>query len=519
MISNPNFSYNFNTFGRTAMEKAMLKDSQRDSMLDTRFGGYTIQEHLGKGGMGDVYKAVQSGLERTVALKILPALLARSQEFSERFFSEAYAISRLQHQNIVTIYDYGEENGQKFIAMQYIQGPTLSRLIHDEKRLDYPRVIAIAKQIGRGLKYAHQNEIVHRDIKSGNIMVEPGDKVYISDFGIAKVVDAPSITTTGMAMGTPEYMAPEQCEGGVVDGQSDIYGLGCILYEMVTGKPPFLAETPLAVAYKQVHEIPPLLSKKVADVPPRLELIVAKCLKKNKEERYKNADELLKDLDGAHLDLAPRPSAEDVLPPEQRITDRRGGDRRYQPEPVALSRSYLAGTLGLFALILGAVAFLYFRPGPTGGGGMGWVRPSAAEGPSYVEAPSLEWKPSQLFDGDRGTAWAYLSEGPKSESEITLTFKTPVLLSGLVLETGLPDVKPGSPLVLPAGSAAMGHPKSVFLEVEGRKPIRFNLSETSDPQYQSLGGLFADKVKLRFPASPDQPAAVREIRFVGLPYE
>src|SRR5688500_19957101 len=138
MKSNLFFSYNFNTFGRTAMDKATVKDSQRDSMLDSRFGGYTIQEHLGKGGMGDVYKALQSGLERTVALKILPALLARSQEFSERFFSEAYAISRLQHQNIVTIYDYGEENGQKFIAMQYIQGPTLSRLIHDEKRLDYP---------------------------------------------------------------------------------------------------------------------------------------------------------------------------------------------------------------------------------------------------------------------------------------------------------------------------------------------------------------------------------------------
>src|SRR6185295_858974 len=183
--------------------------------------------------------------------------------------------------------------GQKYIAMQYIQGTTLGKLIQQEKRLDYARIISIAKQICRGLKYAHQNEIVHRDIKSGNIMVEAGDKVYISDFGIAKVIDAPSITTTGMAMGTPEYMAPEQCEGGVVDGQTDLYGLGCIIYEMVTGRPPFLADTPLAVAYKQVHELPPLLSKKVPDVPPRLELIVAKCLKKNKEERYKTADELL----------------------------------------------------------------------------------------------------------------------------------------------------------------------------------------------------------------------------------
>jgi eukaryotic-like serine/threonine-protein kinase len=519
MKSIPNFSYNFNTFGRTAMDKATVKDSQRDSMLDTRFGGYTIQEHLGKGGMGDVYKAVQSGLDRTVALKILPALLARSQEFSERFFSEAYAISRLQHQNIVTIYDYGEENGQKFIAMQYIQGPTLSRLIHDEKRLEYSRVIAIAKQIGRGLKYAHQNEIVHRDIKSGNIMVEPGDKVYISDFGIAKVVDAPSITTTGMAMGTPEYMAPEQCEGGLVDGQSDIYGLGCILYEMIAGKPPFLAETPLAVAYKQVHEIPPLLSKKVADVPPRLELIVAKCLKKSKEERYRNADELLRDLDGAHLDLAPSSSPESSLPPDQRITDRRGGDRRYRPEPVALSRAYLAGTLGLFALILGAVAFLYFRPGPAGKGTLGWLRPAGAEGPSYVEAPSLEWKPSRLIDGDPGTAWAFLGNGPKDESEVALNFGGPVLLTGMVLETGLQGGVPGASRAAPGGSIPMGHPKSVVVEVEGRRPMRFTLGETADPQYQNLGGILAAKVRLRFPASADQAAAVREIRFLGLPYD
>lgn len=500
------------------MDKAIV--SQKDSLIDTRFGGYTIQEHLGKGGMGDVYKAVQAGLDRVVALKILPALLARSQEFSDRFFSEAYAISRLQHQNIVTIYDYGEENGQKFIAMQFIQGPTLSRLIHDEKRLDYGRIIAIAKQIGRGLKYAHQNEIVHRDIKSGNIMVEPGDKIYISDFGIAKVVDAPSITTTGMAMGTPEYMAPEQCEGGMVDGQSDIYGLGCILFEMVTGKPPFLADTPLAVAYKQVHEIPPLLSKKDPEVPPRLELIVAKCLKKNRAERYRNADELLKDLDGAHLDIAPQPVLDvGLLPPDQRITDRRGGDRRYQAAPLAISRSYLTGIFALFALIFGAIAFLYLRSTPSPSEGLRWLRPASAEGLAYLQAPASEWKPERLFDGDRASAWAFEGAGLKSEGaegELILSFPQIQLLSGLVLETGLESAgTPGSASQAPAP----GFPKSVILEVEGRKPLRFNLNETHAPQFLTLGWVMAAKVKLRFATSPDQPAAVREIRFLGVPYE
>ena len=156
--------------------------------------------------------------------------MLETKSFSERFFSEAYAISRLQHQNIVTIYDYGEENEQKFIAMQFVQGVTLSQIIRHEDKLNFERIINISKQIARGLKYAHERSIVHRDIKSGNIMVEPGDKIYISDFGIAQVANSTRITTTGMTMGTPEYMSPEQCEGGEVDGQSDIYGMGVILF-------------------------------------------------------------------------------------------------------------------------------------------------------------------------------------------------------------------------------------------------------------------------------------------------
>jgi serine/threonine protein kinase len=157
------------------MNKPSLQSQVANPSAEKKFGGYTMLEHLGKGGMGDVYRAIQIGLNRVVAIKILPSLLARSSEFSERFFTEAYAISRLQHQNIVTIYDYGDEDGQKFIAMQFIQGTTLSRIIKDSKSLDYERIVGITKQICRGLKYAHENDIVHRDIKSGNIMIEPGE--------------------------------------------------------------------------------------------------------------------------------------------------------------------------------------------------------------------------------------------------------------------------------------------------------------------------------------------------------
>ncbi len=504
------------------MDKAAIKTTEPDAFTQHRFGGYTIVEHIGKGGMGDVYRAVQSGLERVVALKILPSLLARSAEFSERFFTEAYAISRLQHQNIVTIYDYGDENGQKFIAMQYIQGTTLSKLIRDEKKLDYDRIIAITKQICRGLKYAHQNEIVHRDIKSGNIMVEPGDKVFISDFGIAKVIDAPSITTTGMAMGTPEYMAPEQCEGGLVDGQSDIYGLGIIIYEMVTGRPPFLADTPLAVAYKQVHETPPLLGKKAADVPPRLELIVAKCLKKSKADRYQNADELLRDLDSAHFDAAPEAvPVKTPAPSDLRITDRRGKDRRYTGEPMAVSRGYLWGILGLFAIVLGTLAFLLLRPAPAGGG-LRWVVPRSASGPAG-SAPGSESgtavaSAANLFDGKRSTAWVAPSAS-KEDAEIEFAFPGKVMITGMVIEAGFQSPE--------ASTSAYAYPKSITLEADGRKPIRLALSETDGPQYLALGGILLEKGKLRFgsggtsaaSAAAAKPVIVREVRFLGLPYE
>jgi hypothetical protein len=283
---------------------------------------------------------------------------------------------------------------------------------------------------------------------------------------------------------------------------------------MIAGKPPFLADTPLAVAYKQVHEVPPLLSKKVPDVPPRLELIVAKCLKKSKAERYRTADELLRDLDGAHLDIAP-PVPPPAASPEQRITDRRGGDRRYRPAPLAISRAYLTGIFALFALVLGAVAFLFFRPAAPGPEGLRWIRPAAVAGDSFLEAPSLEWKPERLFDGDPTTAWAFAGEGSKTDGELTLTFPRPLLLTGLALETGLGKSTGGVPDL----AAPLGFPKAVSVEVDGRKPMRFNLGDSQAPQFLGLGWVMADKVTLRFSPAAGQPAAIREIRLLGLPYE
>lgn len=293
------------------------------------FGKYKILDHLGRGGMGDVYHAQQIELGRSVALKILPIELTNPDSL-ERFNSEARAISKLEHQNIVTLYDFGTIGYRKYIAMQYIDGITLNDYLKYQKNLDYKLIVHIGKQICRALLYAHSQNVIHRDVKAGNIMIDKHNQVFLSDFGIAYIEGSARLTTTGMAMGTPEYMSPEQCEGKPLDALCDIYGLGIVFYEMVSGKPPFTGENALSIAYKQVHEAPVLLSKIKPDVPSRLELIVNKCLKKAKEQRYQSAAELLESLDSVFTDSSTK-EFESLLPqlPEKRITDRRNQDRRF----------------------------------------------------------------------------------------------------------------------------------------------------------------------------------------------
>ncbi|MCL2688306.1 MAG: protein kinase [Chitinispirillia bacterium] len=260
-------------------------------------GKYRISGKLGKGGMGDIYKAVQEPLNRNVALKVLPLQLSRDEEFSKRFEIEAQAISKMEHQNIVSIYEYGEADGYRFIAMQLVDGMDLGTYINETRVISVPEIIDFAKQICRGLRYAHNLNIIHRDIKPSNVLLDKNKVIHISDFGIAKISSSSGITMTGSAVGTPEYMSPEQAQGKKLDAQTDIYSLGILMYEMLTRKPPFTANNSMAVAYKQVHEqpIPPSVKRK--DTPKRLELIILKSLKKEKHDRYESVEELLEHLD------------------------------------------------------------------------------------------------------------------------------------------------------------------------------------------------------------------------------
>lgn len=316
----------------------MLKNKYTE-LIPAYIGHYKILGKLGRGGMGDIYKAMQEPLNRIVALKVLPPQMLRDEEFAKRFEIEAKAISRLQHQNIVSIYEYGHEDSYRFIAMQFVDGTDLGRYIAEHRILPIQEIIDLSKQICRGLRYAHSNEIIHRDIKPQNVLLDKSGVARLSDFGIAKIFSATNITMTGSAVGTPEYMSPEQAQGKRLDAQTDIYSFGILMYEMLTRKPPFIANNPMAVAYKQVHEQPMPVSLKRKDTPKRLELIVLKAMKKEKKDRYASIEEVLEHLDSVDpTELVERTTVRFKLPSstasssaeskelsasERRITDRR----------------------------------------------------------------------------------------------------------------------------------------------------------------------------------------------------
>ncbi|HLJ30568.1 MAG TPA: serine/threonine-protein kinase [Candidatus Angelobacter sp.] len=260
-------------------------------------GRYEITGELGRGAMGVVYKAQDPTIGRTVALKTMRLDVhgLETADVLRRFRNEARAAGVLNHPNIVTIHDAGEQDGMFYIAMEFIEGTTLQTLLVEKRVLRPEETIRICRQIGNGLDYAHSTGIVHRDIKPANIMITPNGTVKIMDFGIAKA--GSGMTSTGQMLGTPNYMSPEQVKGKVLDGRSDLFSLGVILYEMVTGEKPFVGQSATTIAYKIAHENP---------VPPRdldgtihhgLSMVVSKALAKAPDERYQTGAELIKDLE------------------------------------------------------------------------------------------------------------------------------------------------------------------------------------------------------------------------------
>ncbi len=262
-----------------------------DSLIGQQFGPYKIVEKLGEGGMAVVYKGYQQSLNRHVAIKVLRQELAQDEEFVTRFRREALAVADLSHPNILQIYDAGFVQGLYYIVMAYVDGGSLRELIgHGALEPDY--ALSIAAQVADALHHAHQRGIVHRDVKPNNILLSRDGRPLLSDFGIAKALhDSSGLTRTGMSIGTPEYMAPEQIQGQKVDGRTDIYALGIVLYEMLAGWAPFSSSTPVAALYKQVNEPPAPLRQVNINIPAWIEAVVNKALAKSPLERYQQASE------------------------------------------------------------------------------------------------------------------------------------------------------------------------------------------------------------------------------------
>jgi len=264
-------------------------------LIGKKIGDYRIRSELGRGGMGIVYEAVQESLQRVVALKVLPPQLALEQQFVERFKREAAAIARLEHRNIVRLIDHLEQDNLYCIVMEFVRGQSVKSLISGRPlAIDFS--IRVGMQVAEALAYAHEQGIIHRDIKPENIMICEGETVKVMDFGIAKVGGSGFQTKTGLAVGTPEYMSPEQARGDKnLDAKTDIYSLGVVLYEILTGTPPFSGE-PFSVAYKHVHEEPEPPKARNSRISSRLSEVVVKCLKKDRSERFQSARELVTEL-------------------------------------------------------------------------------------------------------------------------------------------------------------------------------------------------------------------------------
>ncbi len=260
---------------------------------------YEIHKRVGRGGMADVFLARDLLLDRQVAIKILFPEFAIDPNFVERFRREAQAAANLSHPNIVNVYDWGKYEGTYFIAMEYVQGRTLAEILKTNKQLTPTQAAEIASEVAAALGFAHEAELAHRDIKPANILIGSNGQVKVADFGIARAMNSATesnLTQAGSVMGTASYFSPEQAQGAQPDPRSDLYSLGIVMYEMVAGKPPFVGDNPVSIAYKQVHDQPTPLNKLVDGVPRPFEAIVAKLLAKDPKLRYPSAHALRDDL-------------------------------------------------------------------------------------------------------------------------------------------------------------------------------------------------------------------------------
>ncbi len=277
----------------------------KDDLIGATLGNYKILGPLGQGGMARVYRAHQENLDREVAVKVLPPWYAADRSFVERFNLEARLVARLSHPNIVTVHDASESNGHLYIVMQLVDGGTLKhrldQLQAQHQAMDILEANRIFTQVASALTYAHEQGIIHRDVKPVNVLMDRSGRPILSDFGIAKVLAGTKeqLTRPGAGVGTPEYMSPEQCKGEPVDGRADIYALGVMLFEALTGRTPFVGDTYHALAHGHIYEMPPRPRALNPRIDPAVELVILTALMKHPAQRYQRANDMADALERA----------------------------------------------------------------------------------------------------------------------------------------------------------------------------------------------------------------------------
>jgi serine/threonine protein kinase len=376
---------------------------------DVIAGRYVLEELVGAGGMSSVYRAHDRLLERDVALKFLHSTYREDEEAVERFRREAQAVARLSHPNVVTVIDRGEEDGHQFIVFEYVDGITLKDHLARRGPLPPAEALAIAIEVGEALAYAHSHGIVHRDVKPQNVILNGNGAAKVSDFGIAhSVAVEKDVTQTGTVLGTGDYIAPEQASGQPVVPASDVYGLGCVLFELLTGSPPFSGSSFVDVAMQHIHAQPPSLLELRPDVPPRIAAAVERALAKDPADRFPSMEAFVDELRAclARPEATVSEAATSVLP-RQRVERRR---------PVAPPRRRrrafpLAPVLAGLVIVAGVAALLIFV-----GGGIGPGETGASSKPVKLRAAVSfdpqgddgEEHPSEVpyaTDGDPSTYW------------------------------------------------------------------------------------------------------------------
>ena len=267
--------------------------SSQEILLDK----YTVHERIGTGGMAEVFRGHHEKLGRDVAIKVMHTSLAGDAQFTARFEREARLAASLRHRNIVQVYDFDKQGDRLFLVMEYINGGTIKQRLEDIKStggcLPLTEISRIMQQVANALDYAHSQGMLHRDLKPANILLDKAGDAYITDFGIARLLESEEITRSGSILGTPDYMSPEQCEGKPLTFASDLYSLGIILFELLTGETPFDADSPLAILQKHIHEPVPPLSQYRKDLPTGLDSVLQKALSKDPEKRFSSAAGLM----------------------------------------------------------------------------------------------------------------------------------------------------------------------------------------------------------------------------------